>query len=334
MMNMNRRPLLSILIPTYNRADCLEFNLKHLVSQLDEIPLDMVEVIVSDNCSSDRTEEVFKNFSRYKGLKFLRAEKNIGAELNCLKLLHESGGQFVWIFGDDEVLCATGLSKVVSLLEKNKKIGLLHITQDGHTNLEEFNSERKHSDPSIEIFNNSAEFLEKVSYNLSFITSNIFNRELIQKSETPANFFIGSQLNQQGLYLQAALKADYNIYFTDRVFSQLLNNTGSYKLFEVFGKNQQVIFSHFKKLGLKNRTIFKINNDLLKFFFPQFIVLTKSSKAFEKESAIRILFSSFKSYKYFWFYCFPLLLIPESIRFHLYKWVSVIRRLFRNRKRS
>ena len=49
---MNSNILLSICIPTYNRADCLELTLAKLQPQINRSD---IEVILSDNNSSDET---------------------------------------------------------------------------------------------------------------------------------------------------------------------------------------------------------------------------------------------------------------------------------------
>ena len=49
-----RDPLVSICVPTYNRASLLRESLKSICGQ-DYAPL---EILISDNCSDDETEQV------------------------------------------------------------------------------------------------------------------------------------------------------------------------------------------------------------------------------------------------------------------------------------
>lgn len=53
----NKRPLLSICIPTYNRAEILDKTLFLLFSNPD-FNVDEIEVVVSDNCSTDHTKQL------------------------------------------------------------------------------------------------------------------------------------------------------------------------------------------------------------------------------------------------------------------------------------
>ncbi|MBK7095860.1 MAG: glycosyltransferase [Saprospiraceae bacterium] len=68
--------LLSITIPTYNRASFLKETLKQLFFQFDEIDINQIEIIVSDNCSTDNTSEVIFEFVK-KGfqINYIRNEK-------------------------------------------------------------------------------------------------------------------------------------------------------------------------------------------------------------------------------------------------------------------
>lgn len=69
-------PLISICIPTYNRADVLNESLKRIVSNIDFD--DSVELVISDNCSTDNTQEVVERYTKlYSNVKYFRNEINI-----------------------------------------------------------------------------------------------------------------------------------------------------------------------------------------------------------------------------------------------------------------
>lgn len=71
---MKKEYLLSICIPTYNRASVLEKMLKSIVDQLD----DEIEIVISDNCSTDNTEEVCKKYAeKFENIKYYRNEVNV-----------------------------------------------------------------------------------------------------------------------------------------------------------------------------------------------------------------------------------------------------------------
>lgn len=71
------KPLLSICIPTYNRVDYLRNSLESIINQ-EEFKLGKVEIIISDNASTDNTKEVAQKYAdTYKNIFFYSNEENI-----------------------------------------------------------------------------------------------------------------------------------------------------------------------------------------------------------------------------------------------------------------
>lgn len=100
-MNRNEQPLLvTIAIPTYNRADSYLRNA--LESALNQT-YSKIEVIVSDNCSSDGTEELIKSYSDDR-LKYIRHTRNIGAINNFNFGVKEAKGQYFLMLHDDDMI--------------------------------------------------------------------------------------------------------------------------------------------------------------------------------------------------------------------------------------
>lgn len=94
-----RKPFFSIVIPTYNRADDLQFALFCILRQsfLD------YEVIVCDNNSPDNTREVVISF-KSKKIRYFRNKSNIGDKRNYKKAINFAIGEYVFLHGDDDFL--------------------------------------------------------------------------------------------------------------------------------------------------------------------------------------------------------------------------------------
>lgn len=104
---MSTCPLISICIPTYNRSEILEKTIKKIVSYKN---FDAeVELVISDNCSTDNTEDVVKQYSdRYDNIRYFRNKENI-RDLNFIKVLDMGRGQYLklmndWFFPTDDGL--------------------------------------------------------------------------------------------------------------------------------------------------------------------------------------------------------------------------------------
>jgi glycosyl transferase family 2 len=89
-------PKFTIGIPTYNRADLLPTALAAALNQSHED----VEVIVSDNASSDNTSEVVRQFG--DRVRYFRNDTNLGPAANFCRLVDLATGEFFsWLQDDD-----------------------------------------------------------------------------------------------------------------------------------------------------------------------------------------------------------------------------------------
>lgn len=108
------RPLLSICIPSYNRAHCLPDLLHSIVKQYDE----RVEIVICDNGSWDATEEVVHQWQKeYPRITYERFIKNVGPDRCFLKSVEMGSGTFCWLMGDDDIIEPGGLNKVLDSLD-------------------------------------------------------------------------------------------------------------------------------------------------------------------------------------------------------------------------
>jgi len=110
--------LLTIGIPTWNRAG----NLTHLLGQLAErcpaAALDRIEVVVSDNASADDTQEVVLSLARTApfAIRYRRNDINIGAVRNAIETLKAARGRYWTFFGDDDEVVCENLSEILRML--------------------------------------------------------------------------------------------------------------------------------------------------------------------------------------------------------------------------
>lgn len=107
------QPMLSICIPTRNRAEELVYLLNNICSE-------DVEICVSDNASVDRTEKVVKALQKhYSNLHYNRNQKDFGYYENVKKTVLMSSGRYVWLIGDDDVPIKGLLRKMLDNLVEN-----------------------------------------------------------------------------------------------------------------------------------------------------------------------------------------------------------------------
>ncbi len=107
------RPLVSIGLPTYNGAKRIVATVTSIINQ----GYANLEIIISDNCSSDSTEKVCTELcSRHNTIRYFRQKENIGIIPNFEFVLNKATGKlFMWV-ADDDSLEAGILDKYVDFL--------------------------------------------------------------------------------------------------------------------------------------------------------------------------------------------------------------------------
>jgi len=118
---MENLPKVSICIPTYNSEMYLEETLFSIENQT----YSNIEVIISDNCSTDNTIALIKKFAAKNNWTYILNEQNIGAGLNMNKLITSATGEFIAIYHSDDVYDSEIVSKSVSFLTTSPECGFL-----------------------------------------------------------------------------------------------------------------------------------------------------------------------------------------------------------------
>lgn len=302
----NDHTLLSICIPTYNRANVLNGNLDALYKQIIDVNFP-IEIIVSDNCSEDQTEAIVNRYIQAgMPINYIRNNENIGMDGNFTQCYRRARGKYILVLGDDDYLIDGMLEKLLNHLNKGD-YGLVHLKINSNINLNSQESADIHYDPEI--------FFQNTSYWLTYITSNIVNSKYILDH----NFerYHGTHLSIMPLYLEAASKHSANLIINERVFSDGIssNTNGGYNFFEVFIVNYLEIWSAFVKSGDVSHALFKwIKLDILKrFIIPNayYLLVRKNVNNYKLENSWKYIIGNYCSSPHLYFY--TLLFIAKTI---------------------
>lgn len=120
------KPLVSIIISTFNRKECLE----NAVQSALEQTYDNKEIVISDDCSTDGTEEIGTFLAlKYFNVKYFRNEKNLKTAGNWKKAFFEySKGNFITVLNDDDMfLDKNFINDAMAIFEKNKDKNLVCV---------------------------------------------------------------------------------------------------------------------------------------------------------------------------------------------------------------
>jgi acetyltransferase-like isoleucine patch superfamily enzyme len=289
---MNMKPILTIAIPTYNRASYLEINLNQLFKNIEllENPNE-IEIIISDNASTDETESIINKFkNEIIPIIHLKNQINTGFDGNFESCLSNATGKYVWIFGDDELLFNNSLPKIIDVL-KNNDVGCVYINGVGYEKSFDLTKYDFIQPEKIE-FVSKQTYIEKISYFITFCTGNIINKNYLSKN-IDTKKYIGTNLNQVHSYLDVLNNCNNHIILKENYFFIKASNTGGYNLFKTFSTNFNLIL----KQHLDKKNIRLINNQLINNFFPFYLT---NSNAFTNEKSYLELFKNYYDYPLFW----------------------------------
>lgn len=121
--------LLSICIPTFNRCREIIGTLDSVVTQLNDDLYNKVEIVISDNASTDETQKYISEYilaHKAVKIKYHRNNKNIGFDKNVLTVIELSEGEYCWFMGSDDQLAKDSLSTILSELRSHYTIYLFN----------------------------------------------------------------------------------------------------------------------------------------------------------------------------------------------------------------
>lgn len=117
--NVTDRPLVTFALFAYNQEDFIREAIEGAFSQTYE-PL---EIIFSDDCSSDRTFEIMQEMAaEYVGphkLKVMRNKTNVGTLNHVLRVAHEATGEYIVVAAGDDISLKERVVRTIEFMELN-----------------------------------------------------------------------------------------------------------------------------------------------------------------------------------------------------------------------
>lgn len=113
------KPRVSIIIPVYNQFVYTYFCIKSIVENAGDVPY---EIIVADDCSTDRTKIIADCISN---IKVCRTDRNVRFLLNCNHAAETAQGEFILFLNNDTVVHPGWLSSMVETMDRIPKAGIV-----------------------------------------------------------------------------------------------------------------------------------------------------------------------------------------------------------------
>lgn len=320
---------LTIGIPTYNRAKPLSSLLENITQQIRDAINIEVEILVSDNASTDNTFEMIKSFKDSNPdikIKIHRNNSNIGYDENVNMLFQLAKGDYVMTLSDDDGLEPSAIITINDILEKNYGVKMVYIAN----NFYDFNLENK-------VFVND-NFFKNIGENKYFPSAKdlfLDSKEIFggisglcieRKSWLEANVkkYFGTNWIHLGVTLEILIYSDIYVITEPLIKYRLDNKESRWNTLETSLGIQRVLLEHYKKFPNVIKGIYNEHRHQTRL---SLIYLDRSKHCMNKKELLSNMTMAFDAKKLsFWFIDLPLLYSPSA----LLKWAYNIYRRIKN----
>lgn len=286
------KPLVSICIPTYNRSSNLRKTIESIVIQQEFVDK-KVEIVISDNASTDNTEEVGREYAnKYENISYFRNKENI-RDKNFPLVLSRANGVLRKLNNDTLEINDGSLKDFCDLVLKyrdKKPVIFLKNSEDNNI-------------PNYIIDFETA--INKLSYLITYIGSYTMWDDDCKDVENDTD---GCELLlwQVKKFLELASKKNA-VFIYHKVFgtiNSVAKKDISYGLYKVFYVNYfSLLKPYFESGQLSSKTKDYLERDLLFSFYPYWIYKweanAKELKYSDTENLKKDVFNQYKDKEYF-----------------------------------
>ena len=315
-------PLLSLCIPTYNRAALLGQSLGAIFSQIGPEDAAWVEVLILDNASTDDTPAVVTQAQTdfpYIPAHALRNPENIGPDRNFLKAIGLARGRFVYLISDDDVLLPGAVSTLLRLIRE-------HPDFDGFSlNARTFRrSPEEESMPWFPLgadvtFRDKSEVLGLLQTSIGFMSILAFNKSRIEKQLVAGDYEdkIGSNFLQCFLFLDALSASEGVIVLAQPLLAQRAENSPFDNYFRIFVTGINKVLTYAERGGYSRQVISRVKSKNLidvRHFVSRVKIYGNGAELWpSRPDAIRRLFEMYGFQPYLWLVVVPLMFFPRFL---------------------
>lgn len=224
------KPILSICIATYNRADFIGETLDSIIPQLDED----VELLIVDGASTDGTEALVQEYAaKCARLRYVRLPNKGGVDQDYNRSVELASGEFCWLFTDDDILRLGAVAAVKSAVKQghdliivNAELRDLNLTTIVQHQRIVMKHDRVYHAGSLD------PILKDAAYCLSFIGSVVIRRSLwMSRNRTP---YFGTEFIHMGVIFQDLLAGSTLILADTHIIIRLGNSHWMPRAFDIW----------------------------------------------------------------------------------------------------
>lgn len=311
--------LLTLAIPVYNgevfMSQTLDsiYNAQKILSNKQKL---MLEILISDNKSTDKTTEIIERYKNKLSIKYHCNSTNLGYDRNIDILVEKSEAQYVWFVGCGEILKPNAFLRLLDKL--NNDINYTNILLDF-----DVYDEMKDKIIDLRIYDFNEDILIKSKNDFSYtkyapaVSANIINKNKWNQIVTNS-LVVDNWCHIERILDMIALDENSKTLILPHPYFTLYQDTNGWwtkpNAYLFFLSYIDVINSMIKK-GFDDSVVKHLKRKETYFgFIGSIIQWKKSGMKFDKK-VLNNMLRLFKYDYFFWLIAFPLLLTPKEFLF-------------------
>jgi glycosyltransferase involved in cell wall biosynthesis len=304
----------TVAIPTFNGGQYLGQAIESALSNITDDLRGRVQVLVSDNCSSDTTSAIAERYAAlYPDIVlYTRHEKNIGFDRNVQSVFENAPGEYVYVLGDDDVLAAGALERVMRVLDEEGdlsvvlgRVDFLDITSGARIDGTTYLRDKRCEDGDT--------FFQETKWGTAVVSSLTIRRAAWLEHDLEK--YVGSQWIHTAAVMRILSRGDSSYVLRDSLATVRVGNP---RWGANFGNQMNVGIEHLRlmselpELGYSPATLAYYLEDRYR-TSRQDILAHRARHARDNISTAILMARLFRGRPGFWFVDLPLLLMPDWI---------------------
>ena len=293
--------LLTLAIPTYNRVEKLKMCLEQVIEQTRG---KSVELLVSDNASTDGTQQFMEGYCReHPNITYVRNAENIGPDRNFLNCYGKASGEYVILLGDDDLLLPGAVDAILEALAR--KPVFVHLNSCTLLSQEPLNcTPPRVEEGEMRIYCKREEIMEQMGIFVTFLSSFVLRTDLVRQIEDPEQY-IGTYFIQSHIAIATLAAEGEYIYITKNCIAATGNETVRYDIYFVWGKMyQKLLMETGVSAGIDPQLLRRIHlhdlHDQVYWFVKYYRASCPQSKKWDKKAILDVVKPYRKLYIRYW----------------------------------
>ncbi len=327
---IDSQKILTIAIPTYNRAkfliECLDSVLPQVISNEDKI-----EFIISDNASTDNTEEIIKEYqNKYPFIKYFKNKSNLGFDGNFMKCFERSTGKYLHMMSSDDIMLPGCVDEILKCINECKNVSLIHLNNCG------FNKDFKGIENCYDVrmklsrnicTKNKDKFIKQVGIYITFLPTLVFNKKYFEQLKN-LNQYMGTYFLISHVALLCTKGNRKMVIIKHNCIAGRGGNSGGFNLYKIFVEEwKKVLYTTGMASGYNKETLKEVYISSLKNHISHMIVNIRiGNEPYEFNGKLLVIKNTYM-YPSVWLYIYPLIFLSRKSLIVLKKLYKIYKKI-------